>query len=144
MLDISALANQFHGDIVTPTDTSYEEAITRWAFNAKRRAKIVAFVKDEADIGLALEYAQTNSLPIAVRGGGHSAGGASSSEDGLVIDLSRYLNKVRVDPKRKVAFVGGGALWEAVDKAAMKHGLASVAGTVNHVCFSFTLDQFAS
>lgn len=138
MSDFSAFKSQFHGDIVTPIDASYEEAITRWAFNAKRRAKIVAFVKDEADIGLALEYGRINKLPIAVRGGGHSAGGASSSEDGLVIDLSRYLDQVRVDPKREVAHVGGGALWGTVDKAAIKHGLASVAGTVSHVCFSFT------
>jgi FAD/FMN-containing dehydrogenase len=90
-------------------------------------------VKDEADVGLALKYAQANSLPIAVRGGGHSAGRCSSSEGGLVINLSRYVRNVRVDLKKQVAYVGGGALWEAVDAAAIKHGLASVAGTVNHV-----------
>jgi hypothetical protein len=58
----------------------------------------------------------------------------ASSSDGLVIDLSRYLNGVKVDPDKKVAYVGGGALWETVDKTAIKHGLATVAGTVNHVC----------
>ena len=133
MQDISIFKSQFQGNIVTPADVAYEEAISRWAFNAKRRAKIVAFVKSEADVGLALAYARANMLPIAVRGGGHSAGGSSSSEDGLVIDLSRYLNQVKVDPKESVAYVGGGALWEAVDKAAITYGLASVAGTVNHV-----------
>ena len=51
-----------------------------------------------------------------------------------MIDLSRYLNGVKVDPDKKVAYVGGGALWETVDKTAIKHGLATVAGTVNHVC----------
>ena len=139
MLDISAFKSQFQGDIVTPSDVAYEEAISRWAFNAKRRAKVVAFVKSEVDVRLALAYARANMLPIAVRGGGHSAGGSSSSEDGLVIDLSRYLNQVKVDPKG-VAYVGGGALWEAVDKAAIAHGLASVAGTVNHVsCFPYLI-----
>jgi FAD/FMN-containing dehydrogenase len=136
MFDLSTFISKFQGDIVTPVDAAYEEAITRWAFNAQRRAKIVAFVKEEKDIGLALKYARVNKLPIAVRGGGHSAGGSSSSEDGLVIDLSRYFNRVKVDPQRKVAYVCGGALWEAVDKAAIKHGLASVGGTVNHVRFS--------
>ena len=136
MLDMTSFVNEFRGDLVTPTDEMYNEAITRWASNAQRRAKIVAFVKDEADVRLALKYARANKLPIAVRGGGHSAGGASSIEGGLVIDLSRYLNQVRVDPERQVAYVGGGALWEAVDKAAIKHQLASVAGTVNHVTLS--------
>jgi hypothetical protein len=32
--------------------------------------------------------------------------------------------------------VGGGSLWATVEKEAIKHGLASVAGTVNHVCCS--------
>lgn len=133
MLDISTLQNQFQGDIVTPLDATYEESIKRWASNAKRRAKVVAFVKNEADVGLALEYARVKKLPIAVRGGGHSAGGSSSTEGGLVIDLSRYLNQVRIEKDKKLAYVSGGALWETVDKAAIKYGLASVAGTVNHV-----------
>ena len=58
--------------------------------NAIRRAKVVAFVKCAADVGLAISYAKTNKLPIAVGGAGHNPYGArASSEDGLVIDLSR-------------------------------------------------------
>jgi len=40
---------------------------------------------------------------------------------------------VRVDPAEKLEYVSGGAIWETVDKTAVKHGLASVAGAVNHV-----------
>jgi FAD/FMN-containing dehydrogenase len=68
------------------------------------------------------------NLPIAIKGGGHNAAGASSVEDGLVIDLSRYFNRVRVDPESKRAYVGGGSIWETVDKEAIKYGLATVAG----------------
>jgi len=32
----------------------------------------------------------------------------------------------------KLAYVGGGALWEQVEKASIQHGLATVAGSVNH------------
>jgi FAD/FMN-containing dehydrogenase len=39
---------------------------------------------------------------------------------------------VRVDPVEKLAYVGGGAIWETVDKTAIEHGLATVGGTVNH------------
>jgi FAD/FMN-containing dehydrogenase len=49
-----------------------------------------------------------------------------------VIDLSRYLNTVRVDEERKLGYVGGGATWGAVDKEAIKYGLATTGGTVNH------------
>jgi len=39
---------------------------------------------------------------------------------------------VSVDPEKKTATVQGGALWEDVDLALAKHGLATVGGTVNH------------
>jgi FAD/FMN-containing dehydrogenase len=135
MANIIALKREFKGDIVTPLDSDYSQAIARWALNAKREAKIVAFVKDPADVALAIKYAKANSLPIAICGGGHSPYGASSSDGGLVIDLSRHINGAVVDPEKKVVRVGGGAVWRTVDKAAIEHGLATVAGTVNHVCF---------
>lgn len=133
MADFATFSSQFKGDLVTPEHDHYKEAIARWAVNAERKAKVVAFVKNEQDIGLAIAYAKSNGLPIAIRGGGHSASGASSSEGGLVIDLSRYLNGARADAEKKLVYVGGGALWETVDKEAIAHGLATVAGTVNHV-----------
>jgi len=83
-----------------------------------------------------LKYARQYNHPIAIRGGGHSTSGASSIEDGVVVDLSRYLSGVRVDPVEKLAYVGGGAIWETVDKTAIEHGLATVGGTVNHVSSS--------
>ena len=92
----------------------------------------VVFPKTEQDIILALRFASDNQIPIAVKGGGHSASGASSREDGLVIDLQKYFADVRVDAKEKLAYVGGGAIWETVDTEAIKHGLATVGGTVNH------------
>jgi FAD/FMN-containing dehydrogenase len=133
--DIASFRSQFNGDVITPTDPGYAEAIARWAANATRKANIVAFVKDEADVALAIKYARSNVLPIAVRGGGHNLT-SSSCDGGLIIDLSRYINKAVVDPGKRVVRVGGGALWSAVDKAAIEHGLATVAGTVNHVRWS--------
>ncbi len=133
MADFEAFRKQFQGDLVTPSDPGYDEAIQRWARNTSRPAKVVAFVKNCDDIAAALAYARAEGLRIAVRGGGHNAAGASSCEGGLVIDLSKYLNHVDVDPKEKVIHVEGGAVWETVDKAAIQHRLATVGGTVNHV-----------
>jgi len=137
MTDFHALKNTFKGDLVTPTDPDYAKAIARWAANAERRAEVVAFVKDTTDVALAIKYATANKLPIAIRGGGHSPAGASSSEGGLVIDLSRYITTVTVDAEKRLAYASGGALWEAVDKASIAHGLATVGGTVNHVKHPF-------
>lgn len=133
MSDFSVFKAAFNGDLVTQSDQDYDTAIARWAVNAQRRAKVVAFVKGASDVALAIKYAKDNLLPIAIRGGGHSFAGASSSEGGLVIDLSRYINGVRVDADKRVAYVGGGAIWETVEKESMRYGLATVAGTINHV-----------
>lgn len=130
---MSSPPESFTGDWVTTDHPRYSEAIARWAANAERRATAVAFVKNAQDVAIVLKHAKQHKLLIAVRGGGHSTSGASSIEGGIVIDLSRYLSKVRVDPAEKLAYVGGGAIWETVDKATVEHGLATVAGTVNHV-----------
>jgi FAD/FMN-containing dehydrogenase len=132
MSSVSTLT-EFKGDLVRPGDPGYDDALKRWAANAACKASIVAFVKDEEDVALAIKFARDSGLPIAIRGGGHSAAGASSIENGLVIDLSRYLNGVTIDAEKQLAYIGGGALWETVDKTAIEYGLASVGGTVNHV-----------
>ncbi|KAA1469075.1 FAD-binding domain-containing protein [Dentipellis sp. KUC8613] len=132
MSDLSSFKQTLKGDVVTPESPDYEKAIARWAANSQRRAAIVAFVKDADDVAAALKYAREHKLPIAVKGGGHNPAGASSVEGGLVIDLSRYLNGVRVDGEKRLGYVGGGALWKDVDETAIKYGLAGVGGTVNH------------
>jgi hypothetical protein len=129
---MSGPPDSFTGDWITPGHSDYSKAIARWAANAERRAKVVAFVKSAQDVAVVLRYAKQQNLPLAVRGGGHSPAGASSIENGIVIDLSRHLSKVRVDPIAKLAYVCGGAIWETVDKTAIEHGLATVAGTINH------------
>lgn len=86
---------------------------------------------DVADIQVALLWAQKHNIDLAIKGGGHSVAGTSSSQDGLVIDLSR-MKDVSVDPVAKTVTVQGGATWKEVDEAAAEHDLAAVGGTVNH------------
>ncbi|KAJ7592823.1 hypothetical protein C8J56DRAFT_483426 [Mycena floridula] len=121
----------FKGDFLTEQDADFSKSLDRWAANARREAKIVAFVKDDQDVAIALKYAREHGLPVAVRGGGHSFSGASSIEGGLVIDLSRFVNGCRIDVENKLAYVGGGAIWATVEGAAIHHGLATISGNDN-------------
>ncbi|KAL7962674.1 hypothetical protein V8C34DRAFT_159653 [Trichoderma compactum] len=109
----------------------YEKLIARWADNAIRQAGVVAVPVTYEEVSKLVKFASDNRLDIAVRGGGHSTGGCSSSEGGLVIDLSGMRN-VRVDKDSKLIIAQGGALWADVDNAAIEKGLATVGGTVNH------------
>lgn len=134
--DIAGLSARIKGEVITPGHPDYAGSLRRWVRNAERNAVIVVFVKDNDDVSAAIHHARANELPIAIHGGGHDTNGASSAEGGLVVDLARHLTGVRVDPAKKLAYVGGGAIWETVDKAAIEHGLAVVGGSVNHVCIA--------
>ncbi|OJJ08808.1 hypothetical protein ASPVEDRAFT_145117 [Aspergillus versicolor CBS 583.65] len=115
----------------TPQDEGYEAALTRWSDTGRKEAGIVIQPTEVSDIVTALKWSQTHNIDLAVKCGGHSVAGTSSSAGGLVIDLSR-LNSVSVDAASKTATVGGGATWKHVDEALATHGLAAVGGTVNH------------
>ena len=123
----------FTGDIVIPGDPDYDAAIVRVGKNAQRKAGLVAFVKSADDVSKVIRLVNSSSgqVPVVIRGGGHSPAGCSSTEGGIVIDLSRYLNAVRVDPGKKLAYAGGGAIWATVDKEAIKHSLATPSGGIN-------------
>ncbi|CAG7939798.1 unnamed protein product [Penicillium olsonii] len=84
-----------------------------------------------SEVSIALLWAQENAIDVAVKGGGHSTAGTSSSDGGLVIDLSR-MNGVTVDTTQKTITAQGGATWKEVDEAGAAQGLAAVGGTVNH------------
>ncbi|KAG8778739.1 hypothetical protein FRC12_024847 [Ceratobasidium sp. 428] len=88
--------------------------------------QILAFVQGKG------AYSAQEKFDFAVKSGGHSPSGASSSEGGLVIDLQPNMHGVRIDPEAKLAYVKGGSVWGEVDEASIQHGLAAVAGTVNH------------
>ncbi|KAI9672910.1 MAG: hypothetical protein M1829_004460 [Trizodia sp. TS-e1964] len=117
--------------VLTPSDEGYATSITRWSDYGERPAGVVVLAQSTEDIASTLRFAAQHSLDLAVRGGGHSTSGASSTSGGVLLDLSR-LRGVTVDPVKKTVTVQGGALWSDVDAAAAEHGLATVGGTVNH------------
>ncbi|KAJ5106113.1 Xylooligosaccharide oxidase [Penicillium angulare] len=117
--------------ILTPDSEGYEASLVRWSETGIKPAGVVIQPVDPADISTALLWAQKHGLDVAVKGGGHSTAGTSSSDGGLVIDLSR-MKSVRVDPTAKTISVQGGATWKEVDEAGAAYGLATVGGTVNH------------
>lgn len=92
---------------------------------------VIVQVTNAQDVATALRFAKDQGLDLAVVGGGHSTSGSSSTEGGLVVDLTKMRN-VTVNYANKTITAEGGTLWEDVDFAAAKYGLATVGGTVNH------------
>jgi FAD/FMN-containing dehydrogenase len=128
---VQELRETVRGEIVTPGDDGYAEACRIWngAHDGQRPALVVRCT-GAADVIASVGFARSNGLTIAVRGGGHSVAGFSTSDGAIVIDLSSMTN-VRVDPAALRATVGGGAVWADVDHETQAHGLATTGGLVS-------------
>lgn len=119
------------GEVITPADDGYDAARRVWNADVDRHPAVVVRCGSAQDVASAVRFAVAEDLEIAVRGGAHSMSGASTVDDGMMIDLSR-LNSVVVDPGSRSARVGGGALLADLDAATQEHGLAVPAGVVGH------------
>ena len=95
------------GEVISPTDATYEEARRVWNGAIDRRPAVVARCAGVADAITALGFAREQELAIAVRGGGHNVAGFGTSDGGIVIDLSA-MKGVRVDPARRRGWAQGG------------------------------------
>ena len=93
-------------------------------------AAITVRCSGTADVMDAVTFARRQGLLVAVRGGGHSIAGLSSSQGGMLIDLGA-MRGVVVDPERRLAHVQGGALWGDVDRETQRFGLATPSGVVS-------------
>ena len=127
---IAAFRASLRGGLIEPGDPSYDAARKVYNGMIDRRPRLIARCTDVADVITAVKFGREQKLLLAIRGGGHNAGGLGVCDDGLVVDLSP-MNYVRVDPKKKTVLAGGGALWRDVDHATHAFGLAVPAGVIS-------------
>ena len=133
MPDQTALAEfklSLAGELIQPGEKGYDEARQVYNGMIDRRPRLIVRCADAADVLAAVNFGRENRMLIAVRGGGHNAGGLGVCDDGLVIDLS-LINYTRVDPRDRTVRVGGGCTWHAVDHATHAFGLAVPTGFVS-------------
>jgi FAD/FMN-containing dehydrogenase len=128
---IDEFRRAFAGEIVTPDATGYDDARRVWNAMFDRRPALVVRPVTVEDVVAAVRFGRERDLEIAVRGGGHSAVGHSTTDGGLVIDMAR-MNDVTVDRARRLAHTGGGALLGQLDVAGQEHGLVCPVGVVGH------------
>ncbi|WP_304452790.1 FAD-binding oxidoreductase [Nocardiopsis sp. YSL2] len=108
------------GDLVLPSDSYYVIArqLELGQFD-EVNPQAVAYCVNASDVAHSLRFAQDHDLPVAVRSGGHSFGGYSTTE-GLVVDVSR-LNAVTVG--ENTADIGPGSQNVDVLNALAAHGM---------------------
>jgi FAD/FMN-containing dehydrogenase len=120
----------FRGDLIEPGDPSYDDARAVYNGMIDRRPRLIARCVDAADVIAAVNLARETGTLLAVRSGGHNAGGLGVWDDALVVDLSP-MNSVHVDAAQGTVRVEGGATWGDVDHATHPFGLAVPSGFIS-------------
>ena len=122
------------------TSEEYSSATRPHTSTTPQHPARVAVIREPADIPAALaevadlERATGRKLDVVVQATGHGAGAVV--DDGSVIFDTSGLAAISIDPDARVATVGAGATWAAVNAAAEPHGLMGLAGSAPSVSVS--------
>ena len=119
------------GDVIEPTDATYDDARKIWNGNVDRHPGVIARCAGVADVMTAVRVARDAGIETTVRGGGHAVAGYALNDDGLVLDLSG-MTGTRVDPLHRTIRVEGGCLNEHLDRESQVFGLGATGGIVSH------------
>src|SRR5258706_6795582 len=121
-LDLDALRGQFQGRVIGPNDDDYDTARMVMFGGIDRHPAVVIRVANVDDVKRVIALARETRLELAVRSGGHSAKGDSTTEGGIVLDL-HDLTAIDIDPAARTMWAEAGNSALAGTQAAAKHGL---------------------
>ena len=129
--DLADFRARQHGPVLTRTSEGYDVARRVWNGAFDRHPALIARCTSAADVIGAVQFAASQDLLVAVRGGGHSLPGYSVCEGGIMIDLAP-MQGVRVDPRTRDVHCEPGVLLGTLDRKTQAFGLVVPAGTVSH------------
>jgi FAD/FMN-containing dehydrogenase len=127
---VAELQASLRGEVIRPGDPEYDEARAVWNAEHDKRPALIIRCSGTADVITAVEFARSQGLLVAVRGGAHSIAGFSTCDGGVVIDLSA-MRAVTVDPQRRRAVAQGGTTWADFDHETQAFGLAVTGGLIS-------------
>ncbi|HEU6450966.1 MAG TPA: FAD-binding oxidoreductase [Gemmatimonadaceae bacterium] len=110
------------GRVVTPEDPAYDRVRTVYYGDIDKRPSAIVRVSDVGDVRRVIATARNEGYELAVRSGGHSIAGHSTTDSGLVIDL-RGMSRIEIDASDGSAWVETGSTALQVTEALATHGL---------------------
>jgi FAD/FMN-containing dehydrogenase len=120
---VSELRAELTGRVIDPGDAGYDEARAVVTGGVDARPAVIVRPADDADVARTVALAQESGLPLAVRSGGHSGAGHSTTEGGIVLDL-RDMKALDIDVEGRTAWAEAGLTAAEFTAAAGAHGLA--------------------
>jgi len=122
-VDLERVRSVLHGAVYAPGDEGYDAQRVIMYGGVDPRPAIIVRVADTADVAAVVALARETGAELAVRSGGHSAAGHSTTQGGIVIDV-RDLRDIDIDVEGRTAWVGSGQTAGEVTTALAQHGLA--------------------
>ena len=129
---VTEFAESLGGDLLLQGDEGYAAAKQVWngMFDHKQPAMVVQCLSTE-DVVHAVNFARERDLLLSVKCGGHSLPGKSTSDGGMMIDLSR-MHSVDVDRDAMTMRADGGSLLGHLDTASSAQNTITTTGIVSH------------
>ncbi len=131
-ISIDQLRDAVRGRVITADDADYEAARAIMYQGPDARPAAIVRVADAGDVSTVVSIARETGTDLAVRSGGHSAAGHSSTDGGIVIDL-RDLDSLDIDVAGRTAWAGSGLTAGEYTAKAAEHGLATGFGDTGSV-----------
>jgi FAD/FMN-containing dehydrogenase len=121
---IAKLRTDVTGKVIAPEDADYDDARRMFLGDIDEHPAVIVKVADSLDVARVIAAARDTGLDLAVRSGGHSPAGHSTTAGGIVLDL-RDLNALEIDADARTARAGTGLSAGEYTKAAGAHGLVT-------------------
>jgi FAD/FMN-containing dehydrogenase len=132
---IDALRDTLVGRVIEPADDDYDSVRNLFYAGVDKRPAAIARVVNADNIRHVVEIARDSGSELAIRSGGHSIAGSSSSDGGIVIDL-RDLTKLEIDTGSRTAVADAGLTAADYTTALAAEGLATGFGDTGSVGIS--------
>ena len=121
-IPLDTLRARIRGQVLTADDDTYEAAAPGFYGGPSRRPGAIVRPIDATDVATVVGVARDHGLELAVRSGGHSMLRHSSTQDGLLLDLSS-LRGIEVDAAECTAWADAGVRAGELTAATAEHGL---------------------
>ena len=123
---LSELRARVSGPVLTPEDVGFSGEVSGFNVANTYHPSVAVGVTSEADVVEAVRFAASHQLPIRVLATGH---GPINPVAGGMLIVTKRLNAVSIDRDTRIATVGAGVKWEAVQSAAAPLGLTAITGS---------------
>ena len=120
------------GTLISRHDEGYENERLVWNGMIDKYPALIVRCIDATDVIAAVTFAREQGLAVAVRSGGHSFAGHSTTDGGMLIDLSP-MKAITIDRRRRIARIEPGLTWGEVARAAHAYGLTLTSGDMASV-----------